>query len=92
MYQMLNLVNTASMEEIALYIEVVRVKTQVNQSVGAYTDLLVKRMIMSQNLTMVVGLVAIQYRILTNVEYMEIMNIVKMTRLTNMLIMNLMEV
>ena len=29
------------MEEIELYIEVVRVKSQVNQYVGAYTDLLV---------------------------------------------------
>ena len=38
---MLKLVNTTDMEEIELYIEVVRVKPQVNQSVGAYTDLLV---------------------------------------------------
>ena len=38
---MLKLVNTIGMEEIELYIEVVRVKPQVNQSVGAYTDLLV---------------------------------------------------
>ena len=38
---MLKLVNTTSMEEIELYIEVIRVKPQVNQSVGAYTDLLV---------------------------------------------------
>ena len=30
------------MEEIELYIEVIRVKPQVNQSVGAYTDLLVR--------------------------------------------------
>ena len=29
------------MEEIELYIEVVQVKPQVNQSMGAYTDLLV---------------------------------------------------
>ena len=41
MYRMLNLVNTTGMEEIELYIEVVRVKPQMNQSVGAYTDLLV---------------------------------------------------
>ena len=41
MYQMLNLVNTTCMEEIELYIEVVQVKPQVNQFVGAYTDLLV---------------------------------------------------
>ena len=41
MYQILKLVNTTSIEEIELYIEVVQVKPQVNQSVGAYTDLLV---------------------------------------------------
>ena len=41
MYRMLKLVNTTDMEEIELYIEVVRVKPQVNQSVGAYTNLLV---------------------------------------------------
>ena len=40
-YQMLRLVNTTGMEEIELYIEVVRVKPQVNQFVGAYIDLLV---------------------------------------------------
>ena len=39
---MLNLVNTTGMEKIELYIEVVQVKPQVNQSVGAYTDLLVR--------------------------------------------------
>ena len=39
---MLNLVNTTSVEEIELYIEIVRVKPQVNQSVGIYTDLLVR--------------------------------------------------
>ena len=38
---MLKLVNTTGMEEIELYIKVVRVKPQVNQSVGAYIDLLV---------------------------------------------------
>ena len=38
---MLNLVSTIDIEEIKLYIEVVRVKPQVNQFVGAYTDLLV---------------------------------------------------
>ena len=43
MYQKLKLVNTTTMEEIELYIEVIRVKPQVNQSVGAYTDLLVGR-------------------------------------------------
>ena len=39
---MLNMVNTIGMEEIELYIEVVRVKSQVNQSVGGYTYLLVR--------------------------------------------------
>ena len=38
---MLNIVNTTSTEEIELYIEVVRVKPQVNQSVGGHIDLLV---------------------------------------------------
>ena len=42
MYRILNLVKTTDMEEIELYIEVVRVKPQVNQFVGAYTDLLVR--------------------------------------------------
>ena len=41
-YRMLNLINTTRMEEIELYIEVVRVKPQVNQFLGAYTDLLVQ--------------------------------------------------
>ena len=39
---MLNMVNTTSIEEIELYIEVVRVKPQVNQSVGGHRDLLVR--------------------------------------------------
>ena len=39
---MLNLVNTTTIEEIELYIEVVRVKAQVNQSVGGHVDLLVR--------------------------------------------------
>ena len=38
---MLNMVNITSMEEIELYIEVVRVKPQVNQSLGDYIDLFV---------------------------------------------------
>ena len=40
-YRMLNMVHTIGMEEIELYIKVVRVKPQVNQSVGGYTDLFV---------------------------------------------------
>ena len=39
---MLNLVNTTTTEEIELYIEVVRIKAQVNQSVGSHVDLLVR--------------------------------------------------
>ena len=42
MYRMLNMVNTTSIEEIELYIEVVRVKPQVNQSVGGHIYLLVR--------------------------------------------------
>ena len=41
-YQMLNMVNRTSIEEIELCIEVVRVKPQVNQSVGGYINLLVR--------------------------------------------------
>ena len=40
-YQMLNMVNRTSIEEIELYIEVVRVKPQVNQSMSGHIDLLV---------------------------------------------------
>ena len=39
---MLNMVNTTSIEEIELYIEVVQVKPQVNQFVGGHIDLLVR--------------------------------------------------
>ena len=42
--QMLNLVNTTTIEDIELYIEVVRVKALVNQSVGGHVDLLVREM------------------------------------------------
>ena len=41
-YRMLNIVNTTSIEEVELYIEVVRVKPQVNQFVGDHIDLLVR--------------------------------------------------
>ena len=41
-YRMLNMVNTTTIEEIKLYIEVVRVKAQVNQSVSGHIDLLVR--------------------------------------------------
>ena len=40
MYQMLKLVNTAGIEEIEMYAQLVHVKLQVNQSVGTYTNLL----------------------------------------------------
>ena len=42
MYRMLNMVNTSGIEENELYIEVVRVKPQVNQFVGGHIDLLVR--------------------------------------------------
>ena len=42
-YRMLNMVNTTRIEEIELYIEVVQVKPQVNQSVGGHIDLLVRK-------------------------------------------------
>ena len=35
-YRMLNMVNTTSIEDIELYIEVIRVKPQVNQFVGGH--------------------------------------------------------
>ena len=42
MYRMLKLVDTAGMEEIELYLKLVRVKRQVNQPVSTYTDSLLK--------------------------------------------------
>ena len=39
--RMLNLVNTTTIEDIELYVEVVRVKALANQSVGGHVDLLV---------------------------------------------------
>ena len=42
MHRILNMINTIGIEEIELYIEVVRVKPQVNHSVGGYTDLLIR--------------------------------------------------
>ena len=42
MRRMLNLVNTTTIEEIELYIEVVRVKAQLNQSMGGHVDLFVR--------------------------------------------------
>ena len=40
MYRMLKLVDITGMEEIELYVQLVRVKPQVNQSAGTYTNLL----------------------------------------------------
>ena len=40
--KMLDLVNTTTIEEIELYIKVVRVKAQLNQSVGGHEDLFVR--------------------------------------------------
>ena len=94
MYQMLNLVNTISMEEIKLYIEVVRVKPQVNQSAGGYIDLLVRENDNVAKFT-VVDLVVVQHQIPTDVKFMEIMKTMKMKKLMmnllKMLMMNLME-
>ena len=42
MCEMLNLVNTTTIEEIELYIKVVPVKAQLNQSVGGHVDLFVR--------------------------------------------------
>ena len=39
MYRMLNLVDTAEIEEIELSVQLVHVKPQVNQSAGTYTNL-----------------------------------------------------
>ena len=39
---MLNLVNTTIIEDIELYVEVVRIKALANQSVGGHVDLLVR--------------------------------------------------
>ena len=40
--RMLNLVNTTTIKEIELYIKVVRLKAQLNQSVGGHVDLFVR--------------------------------------------------
>ena len=40
--EMLDLVNTTTIEEIELYIKVVRVKAQLNQSVGGHADIFVR--------------------------------------------------
>ena len=42
MREMLNLVNTTTIEEIELYIKVVRVKAQLNRSMGGHVDLFVR--------------------------------------------------
>ena len=42
MYRMLKLVNTIGIEEIELFLKLVQVKPQVNQSVGTYIDLLLE--------------------------------------------------
>ena len=95
-YRMLKLVNTIGMEEIELYIEVVRVNPQANQSVGAYTDLLVGGNDNVANWTMVVDLVALQHLILIDVKYMEMVKTMKMKKimmnLMKMVMMNLMEI
>ena len=42
MYRILKLVDTTEMEKIELYVHLVRVKPQVNQSAGTYTNLLLR--------------------------------------------------
>ena len=95
-YRMLNLVNTTDMEEIELYIEVIRVKPQVNQSVGAYTDLLVRENNNVAEFDYGCGPSSGPTLDTEDLEYMEMMKIVKMKKLImnlmKMLVMNLMEI
>ena len=92
---MLNMVKTTDMEEIELYIEVVQVKPQVNQSMGGYTDLLVRENDNVAEFDYGCGLSSVQYRILTDVEYMTMMKTTNMKKLMinlmKMLMMNLIE-
>ena len=96
MYRMLNLVNTIGMEEIELYIEVVLVKPQVNQSVGSYTDLLVRENDNVAEFDYGYGLSSGPTPDTEDVEYMEMMKTVKMKKLMmnlmKMLVMNLLEI
>ena len=93
---MLNLVNITDMEEIELYIEVIRVKPQVNQYVGAYTDLLVQENDNAAKFDYGCGPSSGPTPDTKDVEYMEMMKIVKMKKLImnlmKMLVMNLMEI
>ena len=57
---MLKLVDTIGIEEIELYVQLVRVKPQVNQSVDTYTNLLLGGILMLRNWTMGVGLIVLQ--------------------------------
>ena len=57
---MLKLVDTIGMEEIELYVQLVRVKPQVNESTNTYTNLLIGGNFKLRNWTMGVGLVALQ--------------------------------
>ena len=59
MYRMLKLVDTTGIEEIKLYLELVQVKPQVNQSVGTYTNLLLGGNDNVENWTLSVGLVVL---------------------------------
>ena len=89
---MLNLVNTTTIEDIELDIEVVQVKALVNQSVGSHVDLLVRDNYNVPELNMVVGLVAVQYRILKFLELMKITLMKKvMMNMMKMLMMTVME-
>ena len=95
-YRMLNMVNTTNIEEIELYIEVVRVKPQMNQSVGGHIDLLVRDNYNVAEFDSGCGPssspVAVQYRILEYIEMMKTALMKKlMMNLMKMLMMNLME-
>ena len=89
---MLNMVNTTTIEEIELYIEVLRVKAQVNQYVGGYIDLLVCENYNVAEFNYGCGPRAVQYRILKYVEMMKTALMKKlMMNVMKMLMMNIME-
>ena len=89
---MLNMVNTTTIEKIELYIEVVRVKQQVNQYVGGHIDSLVCDNYNVAEFDYGYGPSSCQYWIL---EYVEMMKTALMKKLMmnvmKMLMMNLME-
>ena len=91
------MVNTNGIEEIELYIEVVRVKQQMSQSVGAYIDLLVRGNDNVAELDYGCGPSSASTPDTDRCEvYMEMMKTVKikklMMNLMKMVMMNLMEI